>query len=89
MYISEQLISPDARRLRLSAQLGVQHVVLDNRGSELVSAASGGITAWDAARLRDYRRWVEGFGLTWTAPARAARCWPATWPWRQRPASAA
>lgn len=64
MYISEQLISPDARRLRLSAQLGVQHVVLDNRGSELVSAASGGVTAWDAARLRDYRRWVEGFGLT-------------------------
>lgn len=57
MYISEQLLNPGERRLRLSAQLGVEHVVLDNRGTELVSAA------WDAAKLRDYRRWVEGFGL--------------------------
>jgi mannonate dehydratase len=63
MYISEQLLDPSAERLRLSAQLGVEHVVLDNRGTELVSAASGGVTAWDAAKLRDYRRWVEGFGL--------------------------
>ena len=63
MYISEQLLNPSERRLRLSTQLGVEHVVLDNRGTELVSAASGGITAWDAGRLRDYRRWVEGFGL--------------------------
>ncbi|MBL8345032.1 MAG: mannonate dehydratase [Rubrivivax sp.] len=63
MYISEQLLDPSAERLRLSAQLGVGHVVLDNRGTELVSAASGGVTAWDAGRLRDYRRWVEGFGL--------------------------
>ncbi len=64
MYISEQLLNPSADRLRLSTQLGVEHVVLDNRGTELVSAASGGITAWDAAKLREYRRWVEGFGLT-------------------------
>ena len=63
MYISEQLLNPSAGRLRLSTQLGVEHVVLDNRGTELVSAASGGITAWDAAKLRDYRRWVEGFSL--------------------------
>ena len=63
MYISEQLLNPGERRLRLSTQLGVEHVVLDNRGTELVSAASGGMTAWDAARLRDYRRWVESFGL--------------------------
>lgn len=63
MYISEQLLNPDERRLRLSTQLGVQHVVLDNRGAEGVSVA-GGIAAWDAARLTDYRRWVEGFGLT-------------------------
>ena len=62
MYISEQLIDPDERRLRLSAQLGVSRVVLDNRGSALVSTR-GGLAAWDAARLRDYRRWVEGFGL--------------------------
>jgi len=62
MYISEQLLNPDERRLRLSTQLGVQSVVLDNRGSELVSA-SGGIGAWDAGKLRDYCRWIEGFGL--------------------------
>jgi mannonate dehydratase len=62
MYISEQLLNPDERRLRLSTQFGVQHVVLDNRGTELVSAA-GGVAAWDAAKLAEYRRWVEGFGL--------------------------
>jgi mannonate dehydratase len=64
MYISEQLLNPSEDRLRLSAQLGVQHVVLDNRGTALVSAATGGITAWDTTPLRDYRRWVEGFGHT-------------------------
>jgi mannonate dehydratase len=63
MYISEQLLDPDARRLRLSTQLGVRHVVLDNRGSELVSAA-GGVSEWDAKELRAYRRWVESFDLT-------------------------
>lgn len=62
MYISEQLLNPDARRLTLSTQLGVQHVVLDNRGSELVSA-QGGMTLWDGQKLRAYRQWVEGFGL--------------------------
>jgi len=64
VYISEQLLNPSERRLRLSTQLGVEHVVLDNRGTELVSAPSGAVTAWDMTRLRDYRRWVEGFGLT-------------------------
>ena len=63
MYISEQLLNPDARRLRLSTQLGVEHVVLDNRGTALVSA-QGGMTLWDGAKLREYRRWVESFGLT-------------------------
>lgn len=63
MYISEQLLDPTERRLRLSTQLGVEHVVLDNRGTGLVSAASGGITEWDASRLRNYRQWIEGFGL--------------------------
>jgi mannonate dehydratase len=57
VYISEQLLNPSKGRLRLSTQLGVEHVVLDNRGTELTAAA------WDAAKLRDYRRWVEGFGL--------------------------
>lgn len=62
MHISEQLLNPDARRLQLSTQLGVQSVVLDNRGTELVSA-QGGMTLWDAGKLRSYRQWVEGFGL--------------------------
>lgn len=62
MYISEQLLNPDERRLRLSAQLGVRHVVIDNRGTDLVSSA-GGIALWDAAKLRAYRRWIEGFDL--------------------------
>lgn len=62
MYISEQLLNPDERRLRLSTQLGVQSVVLDNRGTELVSAADG-VSAWDASKLTTYRKWVEGFGL--------------------------
>ena len=44
MDISEQILNLEARRLRpsaqLGAQLGVQHRVLDNRGTALVSAAS-------------------------------------------------
>ena len=62
MYISEQLLNPNERRLRLSTQLGVHSVVLDNRGTELVSA-TGGVSAWDAAKLASYRKWVEGFDL--------------------------
>jgi mannonate dehydratase len=62
MYIGEQLMNPDERRLRLSAQLGVRHVVLDNRGSELVSAR-GGVSVWDAGKLARYRKWVEGLDL--------------------------
>jgi mannonate dehydratase len=62
VYISEQLLNPDERRLRLSTQLGVQSVVLDNRGTELVSA-EGGLALWDTGKLRVYRQWVEGFGL--------------------------
>ena len=50
MYISEQLINPEERRLRLSTQLGVGHVVLHNRGTDLVSAV-GGVATWDASRL--------------------------------------
>lgn len=66
MYISEQLLNPDERRLRLSTQLGVQHVVLDNRGTPGISAPAGepGLLRWDARQLRRYRQWVEGFGLT-------------------------
>jgi len=53
MYICEQLLAPDERRLRLTAQLGVQNVVID----------TGEKGAWDAGRLRDYRAWVGGHGL--------------------------
>jgi mannonate dehydratase len=60
MYIGEQLINPSEQRLRLSAQLGVESVVLDNRGSELLASEDG---RWDARRLEDYRKWIEGFGL--------------------------
>src|SRR5437867_7048339 len=59
MYIGEQLINPSADRLRLSAQLGVERVVIDNRGTDLV--APGGL--WDVNKLRTYREWVESFGL--------------------------
>ncbi|WP_417447391.1 mannonate dehydratase [Kangiella sp.] len=62
MYISEQLLNPSEQRLRLSAQFGVQKVVLDNRGTSLVSA-QGPVTQWDVRRLTEYRKWVESFGL--------------------------
>jgi mannonate dehydratase len=58
MYISEQLLDPTEARICLSAPFGVERVVLDNRGSALVT------DAWDAKQLAAYRRWVEGFGLT-------------------------
>lgn len=60
MHIGEQLINPSAERLRLSAQLGVERVVIDNRGTDLVRYGS----LWDVDKLRAYREWVEGFGLT-------------------------
>lgn len=60
MDIGEQLINPSAERLRLSTQLGVQKVVIDNRGTDLVRP--GGV--WDEDKLRAYREWVESFGLT-------------------------
>lgn len=59
MYIGEQLINPSAERLRLSTQLGVERVVIDNRGTDLVMP--GGL--WDVNKLRAYREWVESFGL--------------------------
>ena len=59
MYIGEQLINPPAQRLRLTAQLGVERVVIDNRGTDLV--LPGGV--WDVDKVRAYREWVESFGL--------------------------
>ncbi|UHL65976.1 mannonate dehydratase [Paralcaligenes sp. KSB-10] len=60
MYISEQLINPDANRLRLSAQLGVERVVIDNRGTELLASDDG---RWNKDKLTAYRQWIESFGL--------------------------
>ncbi|MGH8033066.1 MAG: mannonate dehydratase [Luteimonas sp.] len=62
MYIGEQHINPTENRLRLSAQLGVRNVVIDNRGSDLLSSSSA-ISTWDAAKLAAYRKWIEGFDL--------------------------
>lgn len=59
MYIGEQLINPSAERLRLSTQLGVERIVIDNRGTDLVRP--GGV--WAVNKLREYREWVESFGL--------------------------
>jgi hypothetical protein len=36
--------------------------VLDNRGTDLVSA-SGAVSPWNVNELTAYRHWVEGFGL--------------------------
>lgn len=60
MYIGEQIINPSADRLRLSAQLGVERVVLDTRPNAQLEGADG---IWDAGKVADYRRWVEGVGL--------------------------
>ena len=59
MYIGEQLIDPTEDRLRLSAQLGVSHVVIDSRPNRQIIGDDG---AWDASRVREQRRWLEGFG---------------------------
>lgn len=59
MYLSEQLLHPDERRLRLCTQFGVQHVLVDNRDSRQPSDA----VRWDADDLIAYRHWIEGFGL--------------------------
>lgn len=60
MYIGEQIINPTAERLRLSTQLGVERVVLDTRPNSRLEGADG---SWDAAKVADFRAWVEGFGL--------------------------
>jgi len=62
MYISEQLSAPDERRLRLSTQFGVTHLVVDNRKSQ-IPAVGAGCGPWDAGQLVGYREWIEGFGL--------------------------
>jgi len=60
MYIGEQLINPTEARLRLSAQLGSQGIIIDSRPNIAVMNDEG---LWDGAKVAAQRRWIEGFGL--------------------------
>jgi mannonate dehydratase len=60
MYIGEQLINPSEARLRLSAQLGAQAIVIDTRPNIAVMGEDG---LWDSRKVADHRRWIEGFGM--------------------------
>ena len=66
MYIGEQLINPPAERLRLSAQLGVERVVIDNRSTDLVKA--GGVqysgfklASYSPEAARKHSYWGVGY----------------------------
>jgi len=60
MYIGEQLINPTEARLRLSAQLGAQGIVIDTRPNTAVMNEDG---LWDGAKVAAQRRWIESFGM--------------------------
>lgn len=60
MYIGEQIINPTEDRLRLSVQLGAEHVVLDTRPNTQIEGTDG---YWDGAKVAAYRQWVEAQGL--------------------------
>jgi mannonate dehydratase len=60
MQLGEQLINPTEARLRLSAQLGVRGIVIDTRPNRQLLDEAG---RWDAAKVANQRRFVEGFGL--------------------------
>ena len=60
MYIGEQLINPTDARLRLSAQLGAQGIVVDTRPNVQLLDANG---RWDPAKVAEQRKFVERFGL--------------------------
>ncbi|WP_448208039.1 mannonate dehydratase [Azospirillum sp. sgz302134] len=61
MYIGEQLINPTDARLRLSAQLGAQGIVIDSRPNTPVMNEDG---LWDGRKVAAQRKWVEGYGLS-------------------------
>ncbi len=61
MYIGEQIINPTEDRLRLSAQLGVGHVVIDSRPDTRFNGPDG---YWEAGKVAAFRRWVEDQGVT-------------------------
>ncbi|NBS03291.1 MAG: mannonate dehydratase, partial [Rhizobiales bacterium] len=61
MYIGEQIINPTTDRLKLSLQLGVEHVVIDTRPNlQLLNDAGG----WDGEKVAAQRRSIEALGLT-------------------------
>ena len=60
MYIGEQLINPDERRLKLAAQLGCEGIVIDTRPNRDVIDENG---RWDARKLAGQRRWIESHGM--------------------------
>jgi mannonate dehydratase len=59
MHLAEQLINPTEARLRLSAQLGVSHIVVDTRPNIALLGDDG---SWDARKVASFRAWIEGFG---------------------------
>ncbi len=60
MYIGEQLINPTDDRLRHTAQLGCQGIIIDSRPNRDVVEPDG---SWSVARIAQQRRRIEGFGL--------------------------
>jgi mannonate dehydratase len=60
MHIGEQLINPTEARLRLSAQLGAQGIVIDTRPNTAVIGSDG---LWDGKLIAAQRNWVESFGM--------------------------
>ena len=66
MYIGEQLINPTEDRLRLSAQLGAEAIVIDTRPNHPILGEDG---IWDARKIAEQRRWVESFGMKYEALA--------------------
>ncbi|MDQ2079073.1 mannonate dehydratase [Xanthobacteraceae bacterium Astr-EGSB] len=60
MYIGEQLIAPTDERLRLSAQLGSQAIIIDTRPNRDVLDEDG---SWNPTKVAALRRRIEGFGM--------------------------
>jgi mannonate dehydratase len=60
MYIGEQLIAPTDERLRLSAQLGAQAIIIDTRPNRDVLDEDG---SWNPRKVAALRRRIEGFGM--------------------------
>ncbi|WP_319413333.1 mannonate dehydratase [uncultured Cohaesibacter sp.] len=61
MYLGEQLISPTDERLRLSAQLGCEGIVIDTRPNPELLTGDG---LWDVAKITQQRKWVESYGMS-------------------------